>query len=66
VEALLAHAGPDCLDVVLAQEPELAADGVRVDRDALAFLGFEIVCADVASGDGRHDPARLAEVLRTL
>ncbi|MGH2694735.1 MAG: gluconeogenesis factor YvcK family protein [Actinomycetota bacterium] len=66
VEALLAHVGPDCIDAVIVQHPEVPTDGVRVDRDALEFLGFEVVAADVASDDGAHDSARLGEVLRAL
>jgi uncharacterized cofD-like protein len=66
VEALLAHVGPDCIDVVIAQQPQVPTDGVRVDRDALEFLGFEVVRADVATEDGAHDHARLGEVLRAL
>jgi uncharacterized cofD-like protein len=65
VEALLAHCGPNAIDVVLVQSPEIA-DGVVIDTEALAFSGIEVVRADVASATGEHDPPRLARVLREL
>ena len=66
VEALLAHAGPDAVDAVVVQHPELRPGGVRVERDGLAFLGVQVVEADMLADDGSHDPHRLAEVLRSL
>jgi len=66
VQALLAHVGPSAADVVLVQAPEIPVDGVRVDRDALEFLGIEVVEADVATSEGAHDPDALAAVLRGL
>ncbi|MCA1704828.1 MAG: 2-phospho-L-lactate transferase CofD family protein, partial [Actinobacteria bacterium] len=66
VQALLAHAGPFCVDTVVAQSPELPVDGVAVDVDALKFLGIDVVVADVATSEGAHDPIRLAEVLKEL
>jgi uncharacterized cofD-like protein len=66
VQALLAHAGPEALDSVVVQRPELAPDGVRVDAAGLTALGVEVVEADVAAPDGAHDPVRLAEVLARL
>lgn len=66
LEALLAHAGPYAADVVVVQRPVLEPAGVAVDRETLEFCGVRVVEADVASPDGGHDPARLAEVLRSL
>ena len=66
VQALLAHAGPFCVDTVLVQSPEIAHDGVIVDRAALKFLGVEVIEAEVADADGVHDPAALASALRGL
>ena len=66
VQALLAHSGAFAVDAVVVQSPELPADAVAVDRKALDFLSVEVVEADVATSDGAHDPARLAEVLRLL
>ena len=65
VEALLAHAGPNAVDVVVVQSPVLAEDGVVADDD-LGFSGIKIVRADVAGLDGAHDPERLAGVLSEL
>ena len=66
VQALLAHAGAFCVDTVVVQSPQLADDGVEVDRKALDFLGVEVIAADVATPEGAHDPAALAEVLKAL
>jgi 2-phospho-L-lactate transferase/gluconeogenesis factor (CofD/UPF0052 family) len=66
VQALLAHAGAFCADVVVVQSPRLNVDGVSVDRKALDFLGLEVVEADVATSDGAHDPTALAGALREL
>lgn len=63
--ALLAHAGPTSVDAVVVQVPEIA-DGVEVDRDALSFLGIEVVEADTCAASGVHDPDKLAGVLRRL
>ena len=64
LESLLAHTGPHSVDVVVVQRPEVAGDGVAVDRSALSFSGIEVVEADLVGSDGSHDPTRLAEVLR--
>ncbi len=64
VESLLAHAGPDTVDVVVVQSPPLPVDGV--DVGSLRGLGVRIVGADVASESGAHDPERLAAVLSSL
>lgn len=66
VQALLAHAGAFSVDSILIQCPEVESDGVAVDREALEFLNVEVVEADVATRDGIHDPAALAEALRKL
>jgi uncharacterized cofD-like protein len=66
VEALLAHAGPDSIDVVVVQSPPLPGDGVPFDRDSLGYLGIRVVEADVVSASGVHDPERLAAVLGSL
>lgn len=64
--ALLAHVGPFTIDSIILQSPEVPVDGVSVDRKALEFLNIEVIEADVATGDGIHDPGALAEVLRHL
>lgn len=69
VQALLAHTGAFAVDTVIVQSPELVADAVRVDREALDFLGAHVIEADVADRDrtdGAHDPKALAQVLRTI
>jgi uncharacterized cofD-like protein len=66
LQGLLAHVGPDPVDVVLAHSPPLTDDGVVIDREALRFLGIPVVEADVATPQGRHDPERLARVLAGL
>lgn len=66
VQALLAHSGAFCVDVVVVQAPEIAVDGVVVDRAALEFLGVTVTAADVAKPDGAHDPHALAAVLKAL
>jgi uncharacterized cofD-like protein len=65
LHALFAHVGPYCVDVIVVQSPELEADAVSVDREALEFLGPRVVPADVASSTG-HDPERLAGVLADI
>jgi 2-phospho-L-lactate transferase/gluconeogenesis factor (CofD/UPF0052 family) len=65
IDALFAHCGPRCVDVVVLQSPTLQ-DGVPISPNGLAELGIEVVEADVASAAGSHDPARLAAVLRSL
>ncbi len=65
IQALLDQAGP-CLDAVVVQRPELASDGVVVDRDALRRFGLAVTEADVATDAGHHVPERLAQVLRSL
>lgn len=66
VEALLAHAGANCVDVVVLQSPPVNPDGIPVDGGAVRSLGIEVVEADVATRAGTHDPERLAEVLGSL
>lgn len=65
VDALLAHAGPHCIDTIVVQAPVLNGDGVTVDRDAIGGAGIEVIEADIATPEG-HDPKRLAAVLRGL
>ncbi|MDQ4125467.1 MAG: YvcK family protein [Actinomycetota bacterium] len=64
VEALLAHAGPRTVDVVVVQSPVVPVDGV--DVRSLRSLGLRVVEADVASESGAHDPERLAGALASL
>ena len=64
VESLLAHAGANTVDVVVAQSPALPVDGVELG--SLRALGLDVVEADIASETGAHDPGRLAEVLSSL
>ena len=66
VGALLAHAGPHCVDVVVVQVPEIDVDGVVVEREALEFLNLSVVEADTCSSSGVHDPEKLAKVLSSL
>jgi uncharacterized cofD-like protein len=66
IEALLAHAGANCVDAVVLQSPPVSPDGILVDGDALRLLGIEVVEADVATRAGTHDPERLAGVLGSL
>lgn len=66
VQALLAHVGPSAADVILVQAPEIPVDGVRVDQEALEFLGIEVVEANIATSEGAHDPDALAAALREL
>ena len=66
VGALLAHAGPDAVDAVIVQIPEIATDGVIVDRAALDSMSVRVVEADTCAATGVHDPDKLAEVLRRL
>jgi uncharacterized cofD-like protein len=66
VAAIYAHLGPYAVDTVVVQHPELDHDGVKLDRDALRFLGVEVVEADVAGPDGTHDAERLGAVLAAL
>jgi uncharacterized cofD-like protein len=66
VHALLAHAGPDPIDAVVVQHPELVPDGVGLDSAALGFLGVRVIEADLATSSGAHDPERLARVLGSL
>jgi uncharacterized cofD-like protein len=64
--ALLAHAGPYCVDTVVVHSPVVDSDGVVIERKGLEYPGVEIVEARVAGPDGIHDPDRLAEVLGSL
>lgn len=66
VGALMAHVGHDCVDAVVVQVPQIATDGVAVDRDALEFLNVDVVEADTCATSGVHDPEKLAAVLRRL
>jgi len=65
VGALLSHAGPDAVDVVVLQAPVLA-EGVEIDREGLDFLGLELVEADVSTPEGLHDEAKLASLLGSI
>jgi hypothetical protein len=59
--AIVAASGT--VDVAPPLEP------VRVDPGALASLGIEVVCAELADPDApwpQHDPARLGPVLAEL
>jgi uncharacterized cofD-like protein len=66
LESLLAHAGPHAVDTVVVQSPEVADDGVVLDRGALGFSGVEVVEADLVGSGGSHDPELLAKVLAGL
>ncbi len=66
VEALLAHAGPYCIDAVIVQDPQAPVDGVAVDRTGMEAYGLEVIAADVIAPNGSHDPEALAAVLRDL
>jgi uncharacterized cofD-like protein len=65
VGALLSHAGPDAVDVVVLQAPELP-EGVEIDREGLDFLGIELIEADVSTASGVHDEGKLAGLLREI
>ena len=66
VEALLAHAGPYCIDAVLVQAPEAPLDGIVLDRKGMEAYGLEVIEADVIAPDGSHDPEGLASALKFL
>ena len=66
VGALLAHAGAESLDCVVVQVPEVATDGVHVDREALEFMKVEVIESDTCSSSGMHDPDSLGRVLASL
>jgi uncharacterized cofD-like protein len=66
VGAVLAQVGPDALDVVIVQSPEIESDPVVLDRDALEHYAVDVVEADVVRPSGNHEPERLAAVLSTL
>lgn len=66
VGALIAHAGADSLDCVVVQVPEVATDGVSVDRAALEFMNVEVIESDTCSSSGVHDPEKLGKVLASL
>lgn len=66
VDALLAHAGPFAVDLIVVQVPEVQSDAVHVDERSLSYSGIQVVTADIAAPDGAHDPERLAAVLRQL
>jgi uncharacterized cofD-like protein len=65
IEAVLAHAGADCLDSVVVQSPVLDRDGVPYVGESIEALGLEVVEADVSTSLGGHDPVRLAAALVT-
>ncbi|HVM34724.1 MAG TPA: uridine diphosphate-N-acetylglucosamine-binding protein YvcK [Actinomycetota bacterium] len=65
VHAVLDHAGEAAVDVVLFQDPEIPEEGMRLDLSSLP-PHLEIVGARVASSDGTHEPALLADALRRL
>ncbi|MDT9592454.1 uridine diphosphate-N-acetylglucosamine-binding protein YvcK [Nocardioides zeae] len=64
--ALFEHAPDLRIDTVVA-DPRTVADAAGLTR-TVADWGARLVVADVAADDGspRHDPARLAQVFRTL
>jgi uncharacterized cofD-like protein len=66
VAALLAHAGDDCVDVVLAQCPPVEIDGVQLDRSGWRWPHIDLVQANVASSEGIHDRTRLSRALAGL
>jgi len=66
LDALRAHAGDTCVDVVVVQHPEMPDAGVRADLAALEARGVEVVRTDVVGETGAHDPERLAAVLGAL
>lgn len=66
VGALLAHAGPSCVDAIVVQVPQIATDGVEVDKPALDQMGIEVVEADTSSASGVHEPAKLGRILASL
>lgn len=66
VGAVLAHAGADSIDTVVVQMPEIAADGIAVDMEALDFMNLEVIQSDTCSPSGLHDPEKLARVLAPL
>lgn len=66
VGAVMAQVGPDAVDVIVVQSPEVGSDPVGIDREALEHYSVEVVEADVVKPNGVHDPERLAQVLRHL
>lgn len=66
VAALGAHVPAVQLDAIVVQSPELEADGVANDLDAIEDGGVKLVAADVSDKTGAHDASALAEVLREL
>lgn len=66
VGAVMAQVGPDSLDAVVVQTPEVGSDPVTLDRDALRHYAVEVIEADVVKPSGEHDPGRLARVLSRL
>ena len=66
VGALIAHAGADSLDCVVVQVPEVATDGVAVDRSALEFMNVDVIESDTCASSGVHDPEKLGKVLASL
>lgn len=65
VHGLLAHLGHGGLDAVVIQSPAVDR-AMQVDAGAWNVGAVKLIEADVATADGRHDPDRLAAVLRTL
>lgn len=65
VEAVLAHTGGPCIDVVVIQDPR-SDDGVERRAGRWPWRDIAVIEADVAHKDGIHDPERLAKVLAGL
>ncbi|MCA1838859.1 MAG: uridine diphosphate-N-acetylglucosamine-binding protein YvcK [Actinomycetota bacterium] len=70
LSAVYAHLGTGSVDVVVAHtgRPPTNGPAVAVDIVALKGMGVLVVGADLLPTDGssRHDPARLADVLKKL
>ena len=66
VGALMAQVGPDAIDVMIVQSPEVGSDPVAIEREALEHYSVDVIAADVVKPNGVHDPERLAAVLRKL
>lgn len=65
VGALLRELGEGAIDSVIVQSPPVEAD-MQVEGASWDVPGVKLIEADVATPDGRHDPVRLARVLRSL
>lgn len=65
VRALVEHLGPASIDVVVVQSPPVDP-GLRLGPPGAIFDGMKVVEADLTTGEGHHDPERLATTLRGL